>query len=129
MFLSDQSHLSFWTFQLNCCLFHCSILLAPCRNISKFQLYLSVNISQLSYATSTVLSSLLHFRLCPACPPGFGWDRVIFLPRSWYSGAVCIQGEKNVDNTRMFYLALSSAHCNQGLLSVSCSASEQDTGS
>ena len=32
---------------------------------------------------------------------GFGWDRVNFLPSSWYSGVVWIQGEKNVDNTMM----------------------------
>lgn len=52
-----------------------------------------------------------------------------FLPSSWYSGVVWNQDEKNIDNTRMFYLVLSRAHCNQGLLSVSCSASEQDTRS
>ena len=34
--------------------------------------------------------------------PGFGWDRVNFLPSSWYSTAFWIQYENNVDNTLMF---------------------------
>ena len=33
--------------------------------------------------------------------PGFGWDRVNFLPSSWYSAVVRIDYENHVDNTLM----------------------------
>lgn len=42
--------------------------------------------------------------------PGFGWDRVNFLPSSWYSAVLWIQYENNVDNTLVFLLLLSSAY-------------------
>ena len=39
--------------------------------------------------------------------PGFGWDRVNFLPKSWYSVMFWIQYEKNVDTHIGFQLLLS----------------------
>ena len=42
--------------------------------------------------------------------PGFGWDRVNFLSSSWYSVMFWVQYEKNVDNTLMFSLLLSSVY-------------------
>ena len=44
------------------------------------------------------LSPAKHSSRCP----GFRWDRVNFLPSSWYSAMFWIQYEKNVDNTLMF---------------------------
>ena len=39
----------------------------------------------------------------PLCGcPGFGWDRVNFLPSSWYSAVFWIECENTVDNTLMF---------------------------
>lgn len=42
--------------------------------------------------------------------PGFGWDRVHFLPCRWQGAVFWICSENSVDNTGMLYLLVSSAY-------------------
>lgn len=42
--------------------------------------------------------------------PGFGWDRINFLPGSWYGAVVWIQDKNNVGNTLRVLLLLGSTH-------------------
>ena len=52
-----------------------------------------------------MLNAVPSFQILQAIPqgdcPGFGWDRINFLPSSWYSAMFWAQYEKNVDNTLM----------------------------
>ena len=49
----------------------------------------------------SILEYLYTQNLVMGCP-GFSWDRVNFLPSSWYSVKFWISYENNVDNTLMF---------------------------
>ena len=57
--------------------------------------HFQANLTEIS--AKRVSSHKLHDGFCP----GFGWDRVNFLPSSWYSAVVWISCENNVDNMLM----------------------------
>lgn len=58
--------------------------------------------------------------------PGISWDRVNFIPSSWYDNVLWIQDENNVDKTLMYWLLLTLS---QGLLSfLYCPAREETEG-
>ena len=55
------------------------------------------------------VSHNLQQKSLPWCA-GFGWDRVNFLPSSWYGAMFQICAENGADDTGMFSLLLSSAY-------------------
>jgi len=46
------------------------------------------------------------FPVCKGCYPGFGWDRVNFLPGSWWSAVFRIWAENNVDDNTLIVLVV-----------------------
>lgn len=68
--------------------------------------------------------SLAGIKVLKRCP-GLGWDRVSFPLIRWYRAVFWIQYENDVHNSLIFWMLLSRPYPDHGLLTVSCSASEQ----